>query len=422
VGTDREAGGHQAGLSEAGPSAALARFLSQSRWDELPAAVRQEGKRAVLNILGCVIAGQREPGIRLLAKALGRGGNAPGRAALLGAAANALDFDDTHLPTVIHPSAPVAGALLALARGRALPGPELLHAFILGVEAACRVGNAVSPGHYESGWHITGTCGVFGAAAACGRLLKLSEAQYLSALGFAATQAAGLVEMLGSGARVLNAGFAARNGLTAALLAAQGFQGPAAPIEGERGFVQLFGGSRKLGALTEGLGKQWALREVAYKPYPCGVVLHALIDACLKLREGAGEPQRLEVHLHPLAIERGDRPQPRDAHQARLSAQHCAAVALLYGRAGVAEFTQEAVARPKVALMRARVTLLADDSLDKAGAVAILDGRAMRAEPRRSLSGAELEAKFRLLAGARAEGLLRQVDAIESTAELELRV
>lgn len=422
MGADREAGGHQAGLSEAGPSATLARFLSQSRWDEVPAAVRQEGKRALLNILGCILAGQREPAVRLLARSFGRGGGVPARGAVLAAAGNALDFDDTHMPSVIHPSAPVAGALLALAKGTSLRGADFLHAFILGVETACRVGNAVSPGHYESGWHITGTCGVFGAAAASAKLLGLDEKQFLWTLGIAATQAAGLVEMLGSRARMLNAGFAARNGLTAALLAAQGFEGPAQPLEGERGFVQVFGGSRKLGALTEGLGKQWALREVAYKAYPCGVVLHALIDACLVLRKGAAEFQHIEIHLHPLAIERGDRPNPRDAHEARLSAQHCAAVALLYGAAGVAEFTAQAAARPQVALMRARVKLVADPVLDKAAAVVIIDGRALRAEPRPTLSGAELEAKFRALAGRRAAALLRQVECIESARKLALRV
>jgi 2-methylcitrate dehydratase PrpD len=407
-------------LSEAGPSAALARFLAQARWEDVPAAVRQEAKRAILNILGCMLAGQREAAVKLLAKTLGGGRNLPNRGAMLAAAANALDFDDTHLPTVIHPGAPVAGALFALAKARSVPGRELLHAYILGVEAACRVGNAVSPGHYEHGWHITGTCGVFGAAAAAAKLLKLDEKQFLSALGIAATQAAGLVEMLGSTARVLNAAFAARNGLTAVLLAAQGLEGPAQPLEGDRGFVRVFGGSRKLGALTEGLGKQWALREVAYKPYPCGVVLHALIDACLQLREGASGFERIEIQLNPLAIERGDRPNPREAQEARLSAQHCAAVALLDGAAGVAQFTDEAVQRPEVALIRSRVRLVADDSLDKAAAVVFVDGKALRAEPRRTLSGAELEAKFRSLAGARAAKLLRAIDAVESARKVVL--
>jgi 2-methylcitrate dehydratase PrpD len=407
-------------LSEAGSSAALARFLAQSRWEDVPAAVRQEAKRAILNILGCMLAGQREATVKLLAKTLGRGRHLPNRGALLAAAANALDFDDTHLPTVIHPGAPVAGALFALAEERSVSGRELLHAYIVGVEAACRVGNAVSPGHYEHGWHITGTCGVFGAAAAAGRVLKLNDKQFLSALGIAATQAAGLVEMLGSRARLLNAGFAARNGLTAALLAAQGFEGPAQPLEGDRGFVRVFGGSRKLGALADGLGKQWALRDVAYKPYPCGVVFHALIDACLQLRKGAAGFERIEIQLHPLAIERGDRPEPRDAQEARLSAQHCAAVALLYGAAGVTQFTDEAATRPEVAVIRSRVRLEADDSLDKAAAVVVVDGKALRAEPGRTLTGAELETKFRALAGPRAQKLLRAIDGIESARKVTL--
>src|SRR5688572_3789179 len=367
-----------------------------------------------------MLAGQREPAVKLLARTLGRGRNTANRATVLAAAANALDVCSSDLPTVIHPGAPVAGALFALAKERSISGRELLHAYILGVEAACRVGNAVSPGHYEHGWHITGTCGVFGAAAAAGRVLELDDKQFLSALGLAATQAAGLVEMLGSGARLLNAGFAARNGLTAALLAAEGLEGPAQPLEGERGFVRVFAGSRRLGALTEDLGKQWTLREVAYKPYPCGVVLHALIDACLQLRQGAAGFERIEIQLHPLAIERGDRPEPRDAQEARLSAQHCAAVALLYGAAGVAQFTNEAATRAEVAALRKKVRLVADDNLDKAAAVVAVDGKALRAEPRRTLTGAELEAKFRALAGARAPKLLRSIEGIEAARKVAL--
>ena len=111
------------------------------------------------------------------------------------------------------------------------------------METTCRLGNAVMPGHYERGWHITSTCGVFGATAAAGKILGLNAKQFVHAFGIAATQAAGLVEVLGSMARVLNAGFAARNGLAAALLAAQGFEGPARPLEGLRGFVNVFGGA-----------------------------------------------------------------------------------------------------------------------------------------------------------------------------------
>jgi 2-methylcitrate dehydratase PrpD len=210
---------------------------------------------------------------------------------------------------------------------------------------------------------------VFGATAAAAKLLRLDERQAASALGIAATQASGLVEVLGSMARVLNAGFAARNGLAAARLAASGFEGPRAPIEGLRGFVNVFGGSADLSQLTQRLGERWEMDQVAYKPYPSGVVLHALIDACLEHRESLGQAlksgQTLEVQLHPLAIERTDRPEPRNAIEARLSAQHAVAVALLHGEAGLAQFSDAAAVDGKVQALRRRIGVTADPGLDK---------------------------------------------------------
>ena len=229
MGAGGETGGRQARLT-----GALAQFLAASHWEDIPAQIRREGKRAILNIAGCVLAGRADPALQILRGAF------PGEPALLdAAAATAHDYDDTHLPTVIHATPPLAGALFQLARERSISGSEFLHAWILGMETTCRLGNAVTPGHYERGWHITSTCGVVGAAAAAGKILRLDEAQFIAALGIAATQAAGLVEMLGSMARVLNAGFAARNGLAAARLAAAGFQGPAQPLEGRIGYESL---------------------------------------------------------------------------------------------------------------------------------------------------------------------------------------
>ena len=198
MGAGRQASGHQGGITSR-----LARFIAGSRWEDLPPHIRKEAKRALLNISGCILAGLGEASTRKVAKAVAD------RAVILGAAANALDFDDTHLPTVIHPGPPVGAALFALAEERAFAGRELLHAYVLGVESACRIGNAVSPGHYQHGWHITSTCGVFGAAAAAAKVLRLDEKQTHCALALAATQASGLVEMLGSAARALNPGFAA---------------------------------------------------------------------------------------------------------------------------------------------------------------------------------------------------------------------
>jgi 2-methylcitrate dehydratase PrpD len=372
--------------------------------------VRREGRRAILNIAGCIVAGREDPAVAILRRVF------PTEDALIdAAAATAHDYDDTHLRTVIHATPPVAGALFSLARRRSVSGADFLHAFILGMETSCRLGNAVTPGHYERGWHITSTCGVFGAAAAAGKLLQLSEKQFISALGIAATQAAGLVEVLGSMARVLNAGFAARNGLNAALLAASGFEGPARPLEGLRGFLKVFGGAK-----NDRLGEQWEATRIAYKPYPCGVVLHALVDACLAHRTTIREAERITVALHPLAVERADRQDPRNAIEARLSAQHALAVCALRGRAGLQEFGDAAAADPQLAAFRRRVRIARDESLDKMAATIGLGEHTISAAASKPMDDARLEAKLRELAGPRAEEWLRFADRLESSVKVSL--
>jgi 2-methylcitrate dehydratase PrpD len=321
---------------------------------------------------------------------------------------------------VIHATPPLAGALFSLARTHRVSGPALLHAFILGMETSCRLGNAVTPGHYERGWHITSTCGVFGAAAAAGKILQLGEKQFQSALGIAATQSAGLVEVLGSMARVLNAGFAARNGLAAAQLAASGFRGPAQPLEGRRGFMSVFGGRNDPAQVTERLGEHWELTRVAYKPYPCGVVLHALVEACLAQRELLEQSESIVVALNPLAVERADRREPRDAIQARLSAHHAVAVAALRGHAGLAEFSDEAAADPALQAFRRRVRVVSDERVDKMAALISAAGREIRASASKPMDDARIEAKLRELAGARAGDWLRAVDSLESAEAVRL--
>jgi len=410
MGAGGEAGGREAGLTPA-----LARFLAQSRWEDVPAAIRHEGRRGILNALGCILAGRDDPAIAIVRKVF------PLEDALIdAAAATAHDYDDTHLPTVIHATPPVAAAVLSIARKQKVSGAELLHAFVLGVETSCRMGNAVMPGHYERGWHITSTCGVFGATAAAAKLLRLDERQVASALGIAATQASGLVEVLGSMARVLNAGFAARNGLAAARLAAAGFEGPRAPIEGLRGFVNVFGGSADLPQLTQRFGERWAMERVAYKPYPSGVVLHALIDACLEHRERLRIAQSIEVHLNPLAIERTDRPDPRNSIEARLSAQHAVAVALLHGEAGLAQFSDAAAVDGEVQALRRRIVVAADARLDKMAARIRADGAVIEAPESRPMDDARLEAKFARLAGAQAARLLEIVRSMETLERVSL--
>jgi 2-methylcitrate dehydratase PrpD len=403
----------------------LAEFIVGSRWQDIPQPVRREGMRSVLNFAGCALGGSQDEAVGLAAGVLapyfgpaqagvfGR----PERPDALSAAflnavsANVLEYDDTHLPTVMHPAAPVAPGLFALAEQRRISGSQLLHAFILGVEAACRIGKAVMPTHYRRGWHITASCGIFGAAAAAGRLLGLDRRQMIWALGHAATQSAGLVESLGSMSKSIGVGNAAKNGLAAALFAEAGFTGAEQPIEGPYGFAPVTSDSISYDAITAKLGESWEILANAYKPYPCGVVLFPVIDACLELRQHVPTVEQIvevTVRGHPLMRERADRPAVETGREAKVSIQHSVAVALLDGAAGLAQYTDLRVADPAVRALRARVAFEEDAGVPVEAAVVILrlaDGSSFsehvrdgRGTPGRPMSDDKLDGKVRELA------------------------
>jgi 2-methylcitrate dehydratase PrpD len=400
----------------------LADFVAGSQWRDIPEAVRREGVRGLLNYVGCALGGCGDPAIGLAIGVLTPSFGEPaagliGRAercdllnaAFLNAAsANVLEYDDTHLPTVMHPAAPVAPGLFALAEARGASGAELLHTFILGVEISCRVGNAVMPHHYRRGAHITATCGIFGAAAAAGKLIGLDPVRMNWALGHAATQSAGLVESLGSMSKSIGVGNAARNGLIGALFAEAGFTAAEQAIEGKYGFAAVASDTVDLGKALDGLGEHWEILANAYKPYPCGVVLFPVIDACLELRKRlelpAGDIAEILVRGHPLLRERTDRPDIGDGRSAKVSLQHAVAVALLRGAAGIAEFEDDAVADPNVRALRAKVRAADDSAIPVEAAVVsirLADGKSLsehvkagRGTPGRPMSELELDAKI----------------------------
>ena len=404
----------------------LARFIVDSRWSGIPQEVRHEAKRALLNWLGCALGGCNDIAVDTALGALREFAGPPqatvlGRrervdilnAALInGIGSNILDFDDTHLYTVIHPTVPVAAAITALAEHTPVTGAQFLQAFILGVETECRIGIAITPEHYDLGWHITATCGVFGAAAACGRLLQLNEQQMACALGIAATQASGLTSMLGSMSKPYNMGHAARNGLTAALLAQKSFTSSERGIEAPRGFAHVLSTRCDLNAIVDGLGSRWELLQNAYKPYPCGIVVHPFIDACLELRsEHAFAPdaiERIELRVHPLVLRLTGNATPRTGLEAKLSVQHCVAAACILGAVGIKEFTDACANDPATVALRARVTAVVDDSIaaDASDVVIVLKSGASHhafvphalGSLERPLTDAGLEDKFRALA------------------------
>jgi 2-methylcitrate dehydratase PrpD len=401
---------------------ALAGFVAASRWADITPALRHEARRSLLNHLGCALGVARDPAVLTALAVMRRFSGAPvatvvGHAERLDPmaasfvntiAGNLLDYDDTHLATVIHPAAPVAPPLLALAEQRGLSGAAVLHAFLLGAEVECRIGLGVSPGHYDRGWHITSTAGVFGAAAGCAKLLGLSAAQTWHALGIAASQSAGLVENLPHAAKNVGMGNAARNGMLAALLAEAGYDAAPAAIEGPLGWARAMGDAPVPAAMLQGLGTHWEIARTTYKPYPAGIVFHAVIDACLQLRAALAVPEaaivKVTVAGDALLLARGDRP-VRNARDARVSIHHAAALGFVRGQAGVADFEGPAVEDAALAAFRARVVAVEDASLPRGAArvtVELADGRHTTAEVRhprgsleRPMTDAELEAKFR---------------------------
>jgi 2-methylcitrate dehydratase PrpD len=404
------------------PSAqVLGAFVAGSAWDQLPEAVRREANRLLLNFTGCALGAANDEAIAAAIAAIRPFAGKPsatviGRrerldplagAFLNAASANLYDFDETHFATAIHPAAPVAAAALALAEHLGAAGADALHALALGVETACRIGLSVSPGHYARGWHITATCGVFGAAAAAAKLLRLSAEETAMALGIAASTSAGLIENLATPAKSVGVGNAARGGIEAALFAKAGATAAPLAIEGTLGWARAMGDTPKTDDITGALGARWEGLRIGYKPYPCGFVFHAEIDACLALGQRLNlKPEDIAgvlVEGNELFLARGERA-VAGARDARVSLHHVAAASLARGRAGLDEFIAEAVSDPKIAGLRTKVQARLAPELPIGAvrvSVTMRDGhsetvevRHAKGSPERPLSDTELQAKF----------------------------
>jgi 2-methylcitrate dehydratase PrpD len=411
-------------LTKMGVTQNLAHHIVATRWDDVPSQVRHQAKRSLINFFAVTLAGCRSRPIEIALRSLAEfsGGreiavigrperiDALSAAFLNAASANVDDFCDTHTATVIHPTAPVAGALFSCAGLRQVSGSNFLLALVLGNEVQGRIGLAMSPSHYNRGWHITSTCGVFGAAAACGKLAALSEEQMLWALGLAATQSAGLCECLGTPAKSVSVGNAARNGLWSALLAAKGYDGPAEPLAGTQGFYHALVEKPDLSCITDGWGESWAVMATSYKPYPCGFVIHPVLDCVLDWRREhpAADVTRVVVRGHPLLSIRADRPDVSTGREAQVSVQHAVAAALVSGQAGLDQFTDACVRDGEVLKMRSKVEVRRDERFSTvAAAVEIttadrqtfhLAQSAARGSDANPLSDSDLEEKLRLAA------------------------
>lgn len=404
----------------------LARYLVGSKPADIPQTVRREATRSILNWMGCAVGGSRHETLDRALQAL-RPFAGPEQATVLGRreridilhaallngiSSHVFDFDDTHLKTIIHPAGPVASAALALAEYKPVSGADLLHAFVLGVEVECRIGNAVYPDHYDVGWHITGTAGVFGAAAAAGKLLGLDEQRMTWALGIAGTQSSGFREMFGTMCKSFHPGRAAQNGLASAFLAERGFTSSNQVIEAKRGFATVMSTKQDYGEITRDLGKSFEVALNTYKPFACGIVIHPVIDGCIQLRNEHGLKaegiERITVRVNPLVLELTGKKAPQVGLEGKFSVYHSAAVAVIHGAAGEREYSDAVVRDPRIVALRDRVEAIADKSVHEAEAdvsIRLKNGTKLDKHVKhaigsleRPMGDADLEAKFRGLA------------------------
>jgi 2-methylcitrate dehydratase PrpD len=359
----------------------LAHYIVTSRSADVPQSARKEAARTLLNWTGCALGGSRHETVGIALSALSQFSGPPqagilGRkervdilnAALInGISSHVLDYDDTHSHNIIHPAGPVVSAILALSEHRPVSGADFVNALVLGVDVECRIGNSVYPKHYDAGWHITGTAGVFGAAAASGKLLGLTEQQMLWALGLAATQPVGLQEMFGSMTKSFHPGRAAQNGLTAALLASKNFTSSEQSLEAKYGWANVVSAARDYGEITGGLGERFEILKNTYKPFACGVVMHPTIDGCIQLRNEtklkAEQIDRVELKVHPLVMQLTSRKSPQTGLEGKFSIYHAAGVALVEGAGGIDQFSDRAVRDRTIASLRDRVSTTIDSGL-----------------------------------------------------------
>jgi 2-methylcitrate dehydratase PrpD len=429
----------------------LCAHLAAAQFRDLSPKAVHEARRGVLDWVGCALAGSGYPTVSKLVGVLQEAGGRPqatvlGRNLKLGlleaplangAMGHVLDYDDTHMGgVVLHTSSPVLAALFALAERAPVSGADLMLAYAVGFEAGVRTGRT-APGHHKGGWHLTGTLGSIAAGVAAGRLLGLDAQRLTYAMGIAATQAAGMQQNRGTMGKSFHAGKAASNGVLAALLAERGFDATQEIVEGEKGFARIYSDIAAPEQLTADLGGRWLIESNGHKPYACGVVLHPLIDAVIGVRNAhaidPGAVETIELRVHPLVLSITGVREPSTGLQSKFSVAHSAAVALIDGAAGVAQYSDTRAADPAVAALRRKVRPIADATLRRDEAHAAIAIGAQRYEahiPHASgtadnpMSDVAIEAKFLanaapVVGAERARRACERVWSLEKAADVQ---
>jgi 2-methylcitrate dehydratase PrpD len=374
----------------------VGKFVVETKYEDIPADVIEFGKKSILDGLGLALAGSRAETGTICRRYLEHMRVCGGKATVVGSkvkvsprfaawangvSIHADDFDDTQLSAardrvyglLVHPTVPVLPPLLALAEGGGVTGKQFLLAYHLGVEVECKIAEAISPRHYQDGFHTTGTCGPFGSAAACARLLRFDLSKTLNTFGLVASLSGGLRENFGTMTKPFQAGHAAESGLASAELVELGWTAAEQILEAERGFFHAFGGTFDPGAIQDHLGKPWTFASpgVSLKPYPSGSLAHPAMTELARLIAAnniqAAQVETVDIGANHNMTTTLLHHQPRTGLEAKFSMEFCLAILLLRGKAGLGEFTDQIVQRTDVQEMIRRINFYVDPEAERAG-------------------------------------------------------
>jgi 2-methylcitrate dehydratase PrpD len=374
----------------------VGKFVTMTKYEDIPEEVIELGKKSILDGLGLALAGSKAESGPLSRQYVENLGICKGKAILIGSAQktaprfaafvngisiHADDFDDTQLAVakdrvyglLVHPTVPVLPAILALAERGGISGKEWMLAYHLGVEVECKIAEAISPRHYQDGFHSTGTCGPFGSVAACARLLRFDLSKTLNAFGLVASQSGGLRENFGTMTKPFQAGHAAESGLASAELVALGWTAAEQILEADRGFFHAAGGSYDPAAIIDRLGKPWTFASpgISIKPYPSGSLTHPAMTELMRLIEAnnihAAQVEKVDVganHNMTTTLLHHD---PKTGLNAKFSMEFCLAILLLERKAGLGAFSDKVVQRPDVREMIRKINFYVDPEAESAG-------------------------------------------------------
>jgi 2-methylcitrate dehydratase PrpD len=377
-------------MTQATISETLARFATGLSYAELPPEVAKMAKLRLLDTVGVCLASRDmayaqavldfalEQGGPAEAVAYGSARRLPASWATLynGSLAHGNDYDDTHSKSIVHVGGAVVPTALAVAEKLGADGRALLAAIVAGYEVATRIGMAAAKGFHAQGFHPTGVCGAFSATAVAGKLLGATPEQLAHGFGIAGSQASGSMEFLGEGAwtKRMHPGWAAHAGVVAAGLARRGYTGPRRIFEGRYGLYNLYANTVKpdYARATAGLREEWEILNTDYKPYPCGHISHPYMDCALKLRREHGlKPEdiaaielRVPTAAVPILCEPlAEKRRPQNSYAARFSMPYGVGAVLVWGKAGIEEFSDANIGNREVLALCDRTSYVVDDTL-----------------------------------------------------------